>query len=88
MRAEPRSPVRFSAAFPVAAQPPAELFYAQSAHLSATGGMTLPGSFIHILSTTDFALLALAMLAIAIAGALGPTTCVAAAKTTIALHAE
>jgi putative ABC transport system permease protein len=57
-------------------------------HLAALTGMVLPASFIHTLSTADLAQLALAGLGIAIAGALGPATWAATAKTTTALRAE
>jgi putative ABC transport system permease protein len=57
-------------------------------HLAALTGMTLPASFIHVLSPADLALLALAGLGIAIAGALGPATWAATANTTTALRAE
>ena len=57
--------------------------------LAADSGMgALPGGFVHALGVADLALLALAGLGIAIAGALGPAAWAAAAKTTTALHAE
>jgi putative ABC transport system permease protein len=56
--------------------------------LAASVGMVLPASFVHVLGTADLLLLALAGLAIAAAGALGPATWAAAARTTTALRAE
>jgi putative ABC transport system permease protein len=50
--------------------------------------MALPASFIHTLTAADLTLLALAGLAIAVIGALGPATWAATAKTTSALRAE
>ncbi len=50
--------------------------------------MVLPASFVHVLSAADLLQLASPGLGIAIAGALGPATWAAAAKTTIALRAE
>jgi len=47
-----------------------------------------PGSVVSIYTTADLALLALAGLAIAIAGALGPATWAAVSRTTTALRAE
>jgi hypothetical protein len=47
-----------------------------------------PGSVVHVYTAAELALLALAGLAIAIAGALGPVTWAAASKTTTALRAE
>jgi putative ABC transport system permease protein len=55
---------------------------------TALHGTALPGSFVNVLADTDLLLLALAGLAIAIAGALGPATWAALSKTTTALHAE
>jgi putative ABC transport system permease protein len=49
---------------------------------------TPPGSLVHVYTPGGLALLALAGLAIAIAGALGPATWAAASKTTTALRAE
>jgi putative ABC transport system permease protein len=57
-------------------------------HLAAHSGMVLPASFVHVLGSTDLALLVLAGLAIAIAGALGPAGWAAASRTTTALRAE
>jgi hypothetical protein len=48
----------------------------------------VPASFIHTLAATDLTLLALAGLAIAIVGALGPATWAATANTTTTLRAE
>jgi putative ABC transport system permease protein len=50
--------------------------------------MVLPGSFIHVLGGTDLLLLALAGLAIAIAGALGPASWAARTRTSAVLHTE
>jgi putative ABC transport system permease protein len=50
--------------------------------------MVLPGSFIHVLGGIDLALLALAGLAIAIAGALGPAGWAARTRTSAVLHTE
>jgi putative ABC transport system permease protein len=50
--------------------------------------VVLPGSFVHVLSVADLALLVLAGLAIAAAGALGPAGWAAASRTTTALRAE
>lgn len=57
---------------------------------SAGPGVSLlaPASVINIYTTAELALLALAGLAIAVAGALGPATWAALSKTTTALHAE
>ena len=61
-------------------------------HLAATAtgitALVLPSSFVHVLSITNLALLVLAGLGIAAAGALGPATWAAASKTTTALRAE
>jgi putative ABC transport system permease protein len=54
---------------------------------SAVASLT-PGSVVHVYTAGGLALLALAGLAIAITGALGPATWAAASKTTTALHAE
>ena len=48
----------------------------------------LPGSFVHVLGGTDLLLLALAGLAIAIAGALGPASWAARTRTSTVLHTE
>jgi len=56
--------------------------------LAATVNMVLPASFVHVLGAADLLLLALAGLGIAAAGALGPATWAAAARTTTALRAE
>ena len=50
--------------------------------------MTLPATFIHTLTPADLTRLALAGLAIAVTGALGPATWAATSKTTTALRAE
>jgi putative ABC transport system permease protein len=50
--------------------------------------MVLPGSFVHVLGGTDLLLLALAGLAIAIAGALGPASWAARTRTAAVLHTE
>ncbi len=50
--------------------------------------LILPDSFVHVLGTLELALLTLAGLAIAAAGALGPAAWAAASKTTTALHAD
>jgi putative ABC transport system permease protein len=55
---------------------------------TALHGAALPGSFIHVLGATDLLLLALAGLAIAIAGALGPASWAAQARTAAVLHTE
>jgi hypothetical protein len=51
---------------------------------TATGitALALPGSFVHVLGVADLALLVLAGLGIAAAGALGPATWAAESKTT------
>jgi putative ABC transport system permease protein len=61
-----------------------------AAAVAANGSliMVLPGSFIHVLDGTDLLLLALAGLAIAIAGALGPATWAARTRTSAVLHTE
>ena len=51
-------------------------------------GTVLPGSFVHVLGGTDLLLLALAGLAIAIAGALGPAGWAARTRTSAVLHTE
>jgi putative ABC transport system permease protein len=56
--------------------------------LSSDIGLPIPDSFMHVHGTTQLFPLALAGLAIAIAGALGPATWAATAKTTTALRAE
>jgi putative ABC transport system permease protein len=50
--------------------------------------MELPGSFVHVLGVIDLLLLALAGLAIAIAGALGPASWAARTRTSAVLHTE
>jgi len=58
-------------------------------HLAAvTGPLILPGSFVHVLGPGELALLTLAALTIAAAGALGPASWAAASKATTALRAE
>jgi putative ABC transport system permease protein len=58
-------------------------------HLAQSpANLILPGSFVQVLGPGELALLTLAGLAIAAAGALGPATWAATAKTTTALHAE
>ena len=58
-------------------------------HLAhSSRNLVLPDSFVHVLGTGELALLTLAGLAIAAAGALGPAAWAAASKTTTALHAE
>ena len=57
-------------------------------HLAALTGLVVPVRFIHTLTAADLALLALAGLGIAIAGALGPATWAATANTTTPLRAE
>jgi putative ABC transport system permease protein len=56
--------------------------------IGAVAGTGIPGSYIDVYGAVELLLLALAGLAIAIAGALGPAGWAAAAKTTTALHAE
>ncbi len=51
-------------------------------------GNVLPGSFVHVLGGTDLLLLALAGLAIAISGALGPASWAARTETSAVLHTE
>ena len=55
---------------------------------TALQGTALPGSFVHVLGGTDLLLLALAGLAIAIVGALGPAIWAACTRTSAVLHAE
>ena len=55
---------------------------------TALQGAALPGSFVHVLGGTDLLLLALAGLAIAIAGALGPASWAAQTRTAAVLHTE
>jgi putative ABC transport system permease protein len=50
--------------------------------------MVLPGSFVHVLRGIDLLLLALAGLAIAIAGALGPATWAARSRISMVLRTE
>ena len=61
-----------------------------AADQASTSGASLlaPASVINIYTSAELALLALAGLAIAVAGALGPATWAALSKTTTALHAE
>ena len=56
--------------------------------LASSVDTVLPGSFVHVLGGLDLLLLALAGLAIAIAGALGPASWAAGSKTSTALRAE
>jgi putative ABC transport system permease protein len=56
--------------------------------IGAVAGTGISGSFIDVYGAIELLLLALAGLAIAIAGALGPAGWAAAAKTTTVLHAE
>jgi putative ABC transport system permease protein len=49
---------------------------------------TVPGSVLHVYTPGGLTLLALAGLAIAVIGALGPATWAALSRTTTALHAE
>jgi putative ABC transport system permease protein len=63
----------------------------QDAVIHAIGtdqAMTVPGGVVHVYTAAELALLALAGLAIAIVGALGPAAWAAASKTTTALRAE
>ncbi len=55
---------------------------------TALHGTALPGSFIHVLGGTDLLLLALAGLAIAVLGALGPASWATRTRTTAVLHTE
>ena len=55
---------------------------------TALQGTALPGSFVHVLGGTDLLLLALAGLAIAMAGALGPASWAARTRTSAVLHTE
>jgi putative ABC transport system permease protein len=49
---------------------------------------TPPGSVVHVYTAAGLTQLALAGLALTIAGALGPATWAATSRTTVALHAE
>jgi putative ABC transport system permease protein len=78
-------------ALPVGMALHAAVIQAIAADQASTGpGVSLlaPASVINIYTTAELALLALAGLAIAVAGALGPATWAALSKTTTALHAE
>jgi putative ABC transport system permease protein len=55
---------------------------------NGTVGTVLPSSFVHVLGGTDLLLVALAGLAIAIAGALGPASWAARTRTSAVLHTE
>jgi putative ABC transport system permease protein len=55
---------------------------------TALHGTALPGSFVQALGGSDLLLLALAGLAIAVAGALGPATWAARTRTSAVLHTE
>jgi putative ABC transport system permease protein len=55
---------------------------------TALHGTALPGSFVHVLGDTDLLLLAIAGLAIAIAGALGPASWAARTRTSAILRTE
>lgn len=61
---------------------------ADQAPTTPGASLLAPASVINIYTTAELALLALAGLAIAVAGALGPATWAALSKTTTALHAE
>lgn len=61
---------------------------ADQASTGPGASLLAPASVINIYTTAELALLALAGLAIAVAGALGPATWAALSKTTTALHAE
>ncbi len=56
--------------------------------LASSVEMVLPGNFVHVLGGADLLLLALAGLAIATAGALGPASWAARSRTSTALRAE
>jgi putative ABC transport system permease protein len=56
--------------------------------IGGVAGIGVPGRFVHVYGATELLLLALAGLAIAVAGALAPASWAAASKTTTALHAE
>jgi putative ABC transport system permease protein len=55
---------------------------------TALHGTALPGSFVHVLGGTDLLLLALAGLAIAVVGALGPASWAAGTRTSAVLNTE
>lgn len=58
-------------------------------HLArSSADLILPGSFVHVLGAGELALLTLAGLAIAAAGALGPAAWAAVSRTTTALRTE
>ncbi len=61
---------------------------ADQAPTTPGASLLAPASVINIYTTAELALLALAGLAIAVAGALGPATWAALSKTTTALHTE
>jgi putative ABC transport system permease protein len=65
-----------------------DLLVRQLAAGTALHGSALPGSFVHVLSGADLLLLALAGLAIAVAGALGPASWAARTRTSTVLHTE
>jgi putative ABC transport system permease protein len=67
-----------------------DLLVYQLASLPNSGSVdtVLPASFVHVLDATDLLLLALAGLAIAVAGALGPAIWAARTRTAAVLHTE